>query len=504
MPSSPILPSLILGLATLAPLAAQQLRGPNELPAIGGVVPPPNAASLMTLAEVSRLGFSVQGAGARSTGMGGAFIAVADDGTAASHNPAGLAQLRLFETSLVTSSHNPDLDYTGATPVIPGNVSVAGANTYKGSASRKVEFVSFTAPATVGGRNLVVQVSWQNLFDMDLSMDHSRSIFDPSTPQTTNLKEGIRQKGRISTITGSVAYEFSPRILAGVSYNRWSGNWSYTSDYTFSTSLPTTQEGTVRTASTFDGQNYNLGLLWRSEDVKVGLTYRTPFTATFAVNGGIYAPNTEPSMATPENMRVHWPWTLGAGIAWRLTAPFQVTLDWSRTPWSKTTFEAPGNELDQRNFFSPFVTLTSINPRRASAPLPTADATSWHLGGEYLFFWGSRILPVRVGMFREPQPSLDARTGEQRSLKGLTFGFGLKQGALSFDLAFKHATGERNASIPEDPQTGFAFIGAGSYDDYYSWTGREKVTVNQVKASVIWQFKGEGLRSFFRSLFIGQ
>jgi hypothetical protein len=44
------------------------------------------------------------GSGARAAGMGNAFIAVSDDGTAASWNPAGLSQLRKPELSLVHSA----------------------------------------------------------------------------------------------------------------------------------------------------------------------------------------------------------------------------------------------------------------------------------------------------------------------------------------------------------------------------------------------------------------
>ncbi|MCK5503985.1 MAG: hypothetical protein KAJ10_02425, partial [Thermodesulfovibrionia bacterium] len=43
------------------------------------------------------------GSGARATGMGGAFIGVADDATAASWNPAGLIQLEKPEISAVYS-----------------------------------------------------------------------------------------------------------------------------------------------------------------------------------------------------------------------------------------------------------------------------------------------------------------------------------------------------------------------------------------------------------------
>jgi len=41
------------------------------------------------------------GSGARAVGMGGAFIGVADDATAASWNPAGLIQLEKPEVSIV-------------------------------------------------------------------------------------------------------------------------------------------------------------------------------------------------------------------------------------------------------------------------------------------------------------------------------------------------------------------------------------------------------------------
>src|SRR5262252_10917364 len=48
--------------------------------------------------------FNRTGSGARAAGMANAFIAVSDDGTAASWNPSGLAQLRKPELSIVTTT----------------------------------------------------------------------------------------------------------------------------------------------------------------------------------------------------------------------------------------------------------------------------------------------------------------------------------------------------------------------------------------------------------------
>ena len=55
----------------------------------------------LIISEQLRSTFTLVGSGARAAGMGGAFTAVADDATAASFNPAGLAQLVISEASLV-------------------------------------------------------------------------------------------------------------------------------------------------------------------------------------------------------------------------------------------------------------------------------------------------------------------------------------------------------------------------------------------------------------------
>lgn len=64
------------------------------------------------------------GSGARAIGMGGAFIAVADDATAASWNPGGLVQLERPELSVVDEGcyrleNNNFADFPGASGSSP-------------------------------------------------------------------------------------------------------------------------------------------------------------------------------------------------------------------------------------------------------------------------------------------------------------------------------------------------------------------------------------------------
>ena len=64
-------------------------------------------------ARAQGVALSRAGSGARAAGMGDAFVAVSDDGTAASWNPAGLAQLRQPEFSFVYALSDQGLALSG-------------------------------------------------------------------------------------------------------------------------------------------------------------------------------------------------------------------------------------------------------------------------------------------------------------------------------------------------------------------------------------------------------
>lgn len=516
---TPVSLALVVGMTALLVSQGPVLFAEQGVTRAPGIRPLPSAAGLLSLAEIGRLGFTVQGAGARALGMGGAFIGVADDATAASHNPAGLAQLRTFEASLVAGQQSPHIEFTGARPNLAAGWSdpmpSQGPNTYSGKAARKVEFLSFTLPAQVGGRNLVTQISYQDVFDLDTRMDHSVAVLYPTGdplggPSTASLREDIRQSGRLGLTTFSLAYEFSPRILAGLSYNRWSGNWIFQSRHQMAYSFGVEEGGLIRVDQRFEGQNANLGLMWRSETVRVGLTYRTGFTGTYRVTGSYDdGQGTEFPVNNPESVGLRWPWTFGVGASWRPIPELMVALDWSKTPWSQANFKASeGSSLSGRNLFNPYLVNAGTDQSPDySAPLPMVpDTTALHVGAEYLFFWGNRILPVRVGWFREPQPHLDNVTGTTRVLRGLTLGVGVKQGPLSFDVAYKRAVGSRQAGIPTDPKSAFDLLSGRSVElglaQTHPFIGQERITNHVLKASVIWQFKGEGLRKMLHWLLV--
>src|SRR5256885_15298657 len=81
----------------------------------------PLAAQNTDIESLSGLQFNFGNPGARSLGMGGAFLGLADDASAAEANPAGLTILRKPEVSLETRNYQEKQVFTtsGTFPDIP-------------------------------------------------------------------------------------------------------------------------------------------------------------------------------------------------------------------------------------------------------------------------------------------------------------------------------------------------------------------------------------------------
>ncbi len=477
------------------------------LPAAAQILPPQAPLSL-SVSEAFRLGFTVSGAGARATGMGGAFVAVADDATAASFNPAGLAQLRTFEVSLVgrKSAFDLSLDVTGDSKTA---FFIPQYDRYEGRSPSEPQFISFSAPFQIGSRNAVVQLSRQRMFTMN--QDYTRSWYATSTSTAgvyRTLNEQVSQKGDIERWTLASAIEVTPRLLMGVSWNSWGGSWTFHSQTDAIQLPPGTRRVTPQATATLDqdshlhGQNFGVGLLWVSEQIRVGASYQGPFTAKYSYSGyyesGTTFTNVSVVTQGPLETRgrtydVHWPETLSVGLSYRPHPQWQVALDWSRTPWTKAKFSAPGTVFDGQNLLDPAAPATTGT---GAQPADKAvDTEHLRTGVEYLWFVRKLIIPIRVGYFHEPQPMRDAISGENRVLTGFTVGTGVKWGDLRADIAYKRGTSHRNVGSLHTPLSvgdGVTFA-AGDLG-----LSAEKLKSTETILSLIYQFKGEWLRKAAR------
>ena len=159
----------------------------------------------------AQLDFSISptpvGSGARAAGMANAFVAIADDATAASWNPAGLVQLERPELSIVGSFNSVHNDFMAAVD--------KEIESSHNSSSLDLNFLSFVYPLPpIGssGRNTVISLSYQRKFDFttDFAIGLEDSLF--LTPQDrvdffTDF--GFEQDGGLSAITPAIAVELT-------------------------------------------------------------------------------------------------------------------------------------------------------------------------------------------------------------------------------------------------------------------------------------------------------
>jgi hypothetical protein len=196
------------------------------------------------------------GSGARAAGKTFAFIAVADDATAASWNPAGLIQLQQPEISVVGSYviRLEDQDVTQP------NVAVDGQTID----SVNLNYFSVVVPFELFKRNVVVSFNYQRLFDLHGNTD----VVSGFTTLDGMQRISSDQDGGLWTLSPAVAVQITPAFSIGVAFNIWPdvlGNNGWDQDVTvrgegFVTSgadvTPFRSDGRIEEEFDFKGFNY--------------------------------------------------------------------------------------------------------------------------------------------------------------------------------------------------------------------------------------------------------
>src|SRR5215468_2662797 len=149
------------------------------------------------------------GSGARAVGKGTAFIGVADDATAASHNPGGLVQLERPEVSFVGSYflRFERQDVTRPDTVVEDQT-LHDAN---------LNYLSAVYPFQLLQRNVVVSLNFQRLFDLQGDTDVASRFINIDGIQRVSS----RQTGGLFTISPAVAVQLTSTFSVGAAFNIW-------------------------------------------------------------------------------------------------------------------------------------------------------------------------------------------------------------------------------------------------------------------------------------------
>ena len=385
------------------------------------------------------------GSGARAVGMGGAFIAIADDATAASWNPAGLTQLKKPEISFALSYFRRRDDFTSSKHPESSGI--------QKSLSKDLNYFSIAYPFKLLERNMIFSLNYQRLFEFDrhIHTEIDEHSIAPSISALSKQKISFRQRGKLSALSPAYAIEITPNFSLGFTFNIWTDNlfWSngWESDTTYSGAtykggilngkgtLTSIVECTDRDRYySFSGFNMHIGFLWDINSfITIGGVVKTPFTGEMqherVVAYKTKSPGTpflRPSKRIDEDVELDMPLSYGLGLALRFSDKFTLSLDVFRTEWDHFRME-DGNG-------------THWNPvtGRLSHKSSTKETHQVRLGAEYLFIFTKTVIPLRCGLFYDPEPS----EKNPDDFWGGSVGTGISIGDLIFDCAYQFRYGD--------------------------------------------------------------
>lgn len=428
------------------------------------------------------------GSGARAYGMGGAFLARADDATAASWNPAGLSYLRVPEVSLVGVSNSFDTERG------------VDFDRFDGKA---IDFAAFTWPVALGQSRGAIQLSYQR----GISFDGKRTIRSIA-PDGEVRTDDVRSDGGFDVVAFGIGLRLSRMVRAGATVNRWFNGY----DQKLYRQL---SRDTRRNLREFDldfkpeGWSGNLGVIVSPiEELNLAAVYKTPFTAgvsldktrrDFWTSEGVVAEVTQNAFSS-DAVRLEFPSSFGFGVSWRPIDTLTLSADFTRTSWPEARIQeyfdltATGPTDDGIPSVPPapnvypnlqYPTLNAVpdpnDPDDPARLLGQQNAEQIRLGVEYVVIKGGLKIPLRAGYFNDRQITPNPG-GEVPRFNGVTAGTGIILGSVLLDFAYVYEFGEYLVS-PE--------VASGGGFDQASVTPpsvRNTLKTQRFFASVIYRF----------------
>ena len=386
-----------------------------------------------TLAESPGVGlqFNFANPGARSLGLGGAFVAMADDATAAFANPAGVVQLSRQEVSLEFrsnefSSQFPSRGHAFGDPSGFGFDTVPGIEFSEDSSDTTgISFLSYVYPVRPGLAIAVYRHELAN-FLADFQSEgmyynvpipiaipgFPRELGKGSVPLRLSPSNNFLEL-QIDNIGLSAAWRVRPDLSLGVGVSFYDftlesrtenfevvhflvdpGDFDrvafdaipFFSPAGAQTFSPDNLQATTVQQGDDDDIGINAGLLWNLHSHwTLGAAFRQGGKFDFSTST-VRGPQGEDLILPPDQQAsFHVPDVYTIGVSFRPSPVFRFALDYSRVEYSNLT-EKPG---------APPFGLTEDE-------IDIDDADEAHLGIEYVFVDLKYPVAIRVGGWNDP------------------------------------------------------------------------------------------------------
>ncbi len=387
------------------------------------------------------------GSGAIALGMGGAYIAMAYDATAASWNPACLIRLDYPELSIVgygfhrTENNKFGGNYSGAS----GSHNVDKTDLNYASFARPFHF-EFDIFGKKYFQKMVISLNYQRLYNFkrDWKWEFSDGI--------GKIRYDYQQDGDLSALGIACCVGIVPTKLSiGFTLNLWNdgmlglinNKWEENEHFQRSISGTTIYETHFKDQYSFRGTNFNIGMLWNiggHDKLRIGAVFKRHFTAALKheiIQEGVDPPRQD------YNEQLDMPMSYGIGFSWEPPILdedndlFTIAGDVYRTEWKDYVIRNTNGDVR-----SP---ITNDSPGESNV----RAITQIRLGAEYLIIrpesdWAYSI---RGGIFYDPIPD----RGNPEDVYGFSIGGGIV-GKLrvdkhilkkfSWDIAYQYRYGD--------------------------------------------------------------
>ncbi|MEJ5166995.1 MAG: hypothetical protein WHV67_08215 [Thermoanaerobaculia bacterium] len=412
---------------------------------------------------LNRGAFNILGFGARAMGMGGAFIAIADDATAASWNPAGLSQMTSSEISLVYDMYKGDVtwedyeetNWSDGYSYVWQSVKDEGSTDYSSLA-----FLSYSMPVQIGNKNLVWQLSYSNLAsppDFENNYTYNGTVYYNGDAIYTEDLEGKWESsgsGAFKTLTLSLGYQIVSNFHMGISLNYLDTNYKETFKDSGNITNSLGESYVFSSSSTrkydFSDFYFDLGFLYKTEFFSFGGVWHSGFKASGKLKG-----SNEDLVSGREDysydVDVEWPSGYGFGVAVRPIKSLTFALDYSKSNWKdgKITF----TDFDETTYFPYLFYDRQFN------------TSSLRFGMEYVLFVKENVVvPLRAGYFQEDRIAAWFVGGEKPKVDGFTLGSGVTLKNFQIDFAFVRTEGKESATGSYDGFDEYGTYYTGTYD----------------------------------------
>lgn len=337
------------------------------------------------------------GAGARASGLGGAFIAVADDATAIFWNPGGLTHLVEPEISFVGRLDAGNFKVPSfATAIQPDPIAALTVN---------FASVAYTFKA-LGKRHISTAASFSTLYDFDQNTKSQ----DAQGNVTTTI-----QTGKLSQFAFGGAIEVEPGISFGTAFYWHTGRI-----------VIDNPAGSAKTTFGLQGNPaLAFGLFWDvAPQWHAGamLNFRfSPLDSNVDTNG---TPGSASTLGLPNS----W----GVGVSWTPNENWLFAFDYRLIQWG-------GLEIG------------GAKPVYSNGKSQFSDAAQFHIGAEYVFTkspFNDFPLPIRLGLYTDPSGP-QSSTGTSTNVTYFTIGTGLLTEFGEIDLAGEFGTRDYGAGTTE-------------------------------------------------------